>query len=221
MTKRSQVTLIGCFPDDLLGRERLSKTLQALKPNIVSVEYDIHSIARMHQRRNDDMREGLQFLEKCKPQHYGAWRNYLEAAVATDGYEYDAAQQYAAEAGITSHLLRNCSNKAVIQYINPHIGDIDYILSQDASSEPDMNTVMAEMDDRYDTIKSGFDKVVPIIAIDMNLRSRIAAEVRENAKPDKMLAHVCGAYQLRDDSHGNTLYAALKDLQPTRILINS
>lgn len=196
-----ELYLIGLGHYDLKGPERLQKLLQKISPDIVSVEYNPHTVIHLNIiEKARKSQEGIQALIED-------WRrkgNYdsetLRQFIPILNYEYFVAKEYC-----------NKNNKSLIF---SDLGDID--IGQ-RWFHYTMSIPVEVTQQQIETAYHSEVITVPPVEIPNLIKRDVYTETILRALQGKV-AHIVGAWHLFGNYHN--LYERMKDLNPIRIMLH-
>lgn len=226
----AQIHLIGTCHNDFNGPKRLEKALNAERPTILSVEASQRSLDFLTKQNEAYCQKVLQLYRKggLNEQRIASEEEFLQSV---SGYESEVCHAYTEKNGIPLHLIdAPCAVRLIKRIRAKELRKLKNLARSGSLYIDTDERHIRQCDMRYETIQRWFEgdypaeeqRVVNAFRKEKGVfgeRDRTMAEgltTLIKKHPDAKVVHVGGLAHLLNDAHGKTLYARLKELQPTR-----
>lgn len=221
--------LLGTLHDDLLGVERLRGHLDFLSPDIITMESNADDPAgplseEVVERVTERAMRGIHPSVGATQRH--ELQQLYETWLRAVNFERATVDAYAADRGLSPHYIEHPNFDEIVAIDHDkRLNDQLRFLRQFGTA-----TEYQRYQDRlYQRTLDAYQRGTSVSMIDIDAdheqglvgpRDRYMGErIRTSVKqyPDARVVHVGGAYHFLGQE--NTLYTALKDLDPKRVLI--
>lgn len=202
----TEITLIGTCHHDYQGRKRLTKLLNRLNPDVVSIEQSAETIKLFERRETYRKQPTYHLILELLAKEHGVKASNLKFIDDIEGYEYYAARDY-------------CQKKGIQLVPADPLSD-EYVKNNEIIREEVARLIKMNPTEVQNRSKQSYSS--PAILPEEEL----AAFERRDAEAEKIirslegrvvhvtgLAHAYGNY--------NNLFRKLSDLSPQRMRLNA